>query len=165
MLKFILSTLLITSCFTANADDLMSPLTPVRSANDFTLDTPAGENLSLSDFKGKYVLVNFWAYWCSPCIKEFPEMQELYENINTDLEIIGIHAGPYTEEAAAFVKKFGITFPIVSDPDTSLKNWDVRALPISYLVDPEGNITHRAIGAKSWDVDEMNALMPNSGNF
>lgn len=92
-------------------------------------------------------------------------MQELYENINTDLEIIGIHAGPYTEEAAAFVKKFGITFPIVSDPDTSLKNWDVRALPISYLVDPEGNITHRAIGAKSWDVDEMNALMPNSGNF
>lgn len=161
MLKFILSILLITSCFTANADDLMSPLTPVKAANDFTLETPEGDSLSLSDFKGKYVLVNFWAHWCSPCIKEFPEMQELYESSNKDLEIIGIHAGPYTEQAAEFVKKFGITFPIVSDPDTSLKGWDVRALPISYLVNPEGKITHRAIGARTWDVDEMNALISN----
>tara|TARA_R110000787_G_scaffold55239_2_gene127653 strand:+ start:19525 stop:20022 length:498 start_codon:yes stop_codon:yes gene_type:complete len=165
MLKFILSTLLITSCFTAKADDLMSPVTPVKPASDFTLETPAGENLSLSDFKGKFVLVNFWAYWCSPCIKEFPEMQALYDSSHKDLEIIGIHAGPYNEQAAEFVNKFGITFPIVSDPDTSLKGWDVRALPISYLIDPEGNITHRAIGAKSWDVDEMNALISESANF
>lgn len=160
MLKFLISTLLLTLCLSANAKELMSPMTPVKSASDFTLQTPEGNSLSLSDFKGQYVLVNFWAYWCTPCIKEFPEMQALYEQqANNNLEIIGIHAGPYSEQAAEFVNQFGITFPVVSDPDTSMKGWDVPALPVSYLINPQGNVTHRAIGSRSWDVDEMNALL------
>lgn len=162
MLKFILSAVLITSSITANADELMTPLNPVKVANDFTLETSAGESLSLSDFQGKYVLVNFWAYWCTPCIKEFPDMQELYDQSDkSNFEIIAIHAGPYNEKAAEFIEKFGITFPVVSDPDTSLKGWDVPALPISYLIDPEGNIEYKAIGPRTWNVDEMNNLLSN----
>ena len=162
MLKFILSTFLLILFANANAGDLMTPVTPVKVANDFTLNTPDGESLSLRDFKGKYVLVNFWAYWCTPCIKEFPDMQELYDQSDkSNFEIIAIHAGPYNEQAAEFIEKFGITFPVVSDPDTSLKGWDVPALPISYLIDPEGNIEYKAIGPRTWNVDEMNNLLSN----
>jgi len=164
MRKFILSIVLITSSVTvgANANELMTPLSPVKVASGFTLDTPEGESLSLSDFKGKYVLVNFWAYWCTPCVKEFPDMQALYEQSDkSKFEIIAIHAGPYNEEAAEFIEKFGITFPVVSDPDTSLKGWDVPALPISYLIDPEGNIEYKAIGPRTWNADEMNNLLSN----
>lgn len=162
MLKSILFTVLITASITANAGELMTPLNPVKVANDFTLETAAGESLSLSDFQGKYVLVNFWAYWCTPCIKEFPDMQELYDQSDkSNFEIIAIHAGPYNEQAAEFIEKFGITFPVVSDPDTSLKGWDVPALPISYLIDPEGNIEYKAIGPRTWDLDEMNNLLSN----
>lgn len=87
-------------------------------------------------------------------------MQHLYEHVDKDkLEIIGIHAGPYNAEAAEVVKRFGISFPIVSDPDTSLKGWNIPALPTSYLIDPEGKLIYRAIGPRSWDVEQMKMLL------
>jgi len=160
MIKTILSTLLLSTSVLAANDVLMTEVNPVQKANDFTLQSSSGGPVTLSDYSGKYVLVNFWAHWCTPCIKEFPDMQELYEKVNTDkFEIIAIHAGPYNSEAEEFVEHFGITFPVVSDPDTSLKGWDVPALPISYLIDPEGNISYIAIGPRSWDVKEMNVLL------
>jgi len=159
MLKILFSLLLIVAS-PLSAKELMTAMTPVAPASNFTLETPAGTPLNLEDYAGKYVLVNFWAYWCSPCIKEFPDMQALYEQLgNEQFEIIAIHAGPYSKEAAGFVERFGITFPVVSDPDTSMAGWDVPALPVSYLVDPEGNITHQAIGARSWDADKLSALL------
>lgn len=165
MPKLILSIVMAFSCITANAKDLMTPVTPAMAASDFVLNTPDGTPLRLSEFKGKFVLVNFWANWCSPCIKEFPDMQALYQQVDTEqLEIIGIHAGPYNDDAAAFVEQFGITFPIVSDPDTSLKGWKVPALPTTYLVNPEGEIVYQAIGPRSWDVEQMKALLGHSSN-
>ncbi|WP_273150316.1 TlpA disulfide reductase family protein [Methylophaga thiooxydans] len=144
------------------AKELMLPITPQTPAEQFQLQTPQGESLGLDDFKGKYVLVNFWAHWCSPCIKEFPDMQRLYEQTDREsFEIIGIHAGPYSSEAAEFVTHFGITFPVVSDPDTSLKGWNVKALPMTYLVNPEGQLIYEAVGPREWDLQEMKALITN----
>lgn len=163
MLKLILTVVMAFSCLSVNAKDLMKPVEPVEVASDFTLKTPEGVDLSLSDFKGKFVLVNFWANWCSPCIKELPDMQALYEQVDRDkLEIIGIHAGEYNDAAAAFIKKYKISFPIVSDPDTSLKGWKVLALPTTYLVNPKGELIYQAIGPRSWDVKQMKALISQS---
>ena len=159
MLK-LLAPLLLAFSFTAVAGDLMSPVTPQETAQDFTLYSPEGETVSLSQFSGKHVLVNFWAHWCSPCIKEFPDMQKLYSQAsNNDFEIIAIHAGPYNDEAAQFVKHFNITFPVVSDPDTSLKGWDIPALPMSYLISPDGQIIYKAMGPRTWDYEQMLALI------
>lgn len=158
MFKVLLPALLLSASI-VSANDLMTPM-ELEDAQNFTLVTPTGEELSLDDYSGKYVLVNFWAHWCSPCIKEFPDMQELYETVDkSKLEIIGIHAGPYNNEAAEFVKHFGITFPIVSDPDTSLKGWEVPALPMTYLVNPEGKLAYKAIGPRDWDYEQMNVLI------
>lgn len=158
MLKIILTSLLL-SVSSVSANGLMTPLDQ-KIAEDFTLMTPSGDDLSLSQYSGKYVLVNFWAHWCSPCIKEFPDMQNLYEKVDkSKFEIIAIHAGPYNAEAAEFVEHFGITFPVVSDPDTSLKGWDVPALPMTYLVSPEGKLAYKAIGPRTWDYEQMNMLI------
>ncbi len=163
MLKLIFTIIMAVSCLSVNAKELMKPVEPVEVAADFTLKTPEGTDLSLSDFKGKFVLVNFWANWCSPCIKELPDMQELYDQVSRDeLEIIGIHAGAYNEAAAEFIKKYEITFPIVSDPDTSIKGWKVLALPTTYLVNPKGELIYQAIGPRSWDVEQMKALISQS---
>ncbi len=162
MLKTAISTLLLsTSVFAAN-DVLMTEVSPATKANDFTLQSPSGNAISLSDYSGKYVLVNFWAHWCSPCIKEFPDMQKLYDQSDkSNFEIIAIHAGPYNEEAAKFVQHFGISFPVVSDPETNLKGWDVPVLPMTYLVDPSGNVVYKALGPREWNFDEIQPLLSN----
>lgn len=159
MLKTLFLSLLLTVT-SLSAQELMTVVKEDKAASDFTLKTPEGNDLSLSDYAGKYVLINFWAYWCSPCLKEFPDMQKLYENVDKDkFEIIGIHAGPYNSEAADFVNHFGITFPIVSDPDTSLKGWDIPALPMTYLINPDGKVVYQAIGPRTWDLDQMRLLI------
>jgi len=83
MLKILFSLLLIVAS-PLSAKELMTAMTPVAPASNFTLETPAGTPLNLEDYAGKYVLVNFWAYWCSPCIKEFPDMQALYEQLGNE---------------------------------------------------------------------------------
>lgn len=162
MKNLLFSTLLLsTSVFAAN-DVLMTEVTPAEKAGNFTLMSPSGAPVSLSDYSGKYILVNFWAHWCSPCIKEFPDMQKLYEESDkSNFEIIAIHAGPYNAEAAKFVEHFGISFPVVSDPDTSLKGWDVPVLPMSYLIDPAGNVVYKAMGPREWNVKDIQPLLSN----
>lgn len=161
MIKIIITSLLLsTSVFAANNEVLMTKVSPAIKATDFILQSPLGNPISLSDYSGKYVLVNFWAHWCPPCIKEFPDMQTLYEQSDkSQFEIIAIHVGPYNTEAANFVERFGVSFPIVSDPETKLKGWDVPALPITYLVDPLGNIVYKAIGPREWNFDAINSLI------
>lgn len=146
----------------ADSDLIMTEVNPAKAASDFTLQSPSGNLISLSDYLGKYVLVNFWAHWCSPCIKEFPDMQKLYDQSDkSKFEIIAIHAGPYNEEAANFIKHFEINFPVVSDPDTKLKGWDVPALPMTYLIDPLGNIVYKAIGPREWNFNKLQPLLTN----
>tara|TARA_R110001606_G_C15388707_1_gene651239 strand:- start:20 stop:553 length:534 start_codon:yes stop_codon:yes gene_type:complete len=161
MNKIICFLLLISSSVIATAQEaLMIPVTPSQQAIDFTLPTPNGKMINLSDYQGKYVLINFWANWCSPCIKEFPDMQKLYEQSDKDtFEIIGIHAGPYNEQAAELVSHFNISFTIVSDDDTSLKGWDVPALPMSYLISPQGDIIFKSLGPREWNASNMQALI------
>ncbi len=148
----------------ANASPIqMTAVKQVKQAPDFTLNNAQGKPLSLSDFKGKYVLVNFWAHWCPPCIKEFPSMQTLYEQLNDqDFEIIAIHAGEFADDLDDFLSKAGTTFPVVEDANTSLGGWDVPALPTTYLVDPNGNIIYKAIGPREWDAKAIKKLFINT---
>jgi peroxiredoxin len=154
---------LLSSSVLAAQESLMTAISPNQKANDFTLTSPGGQMISLSDYRGKYVLINFWAHWCSPCIKEFPAMQKLYEEADKDnFEIIGIHAGSFNEQAAEFVSHFKISFPIVVDADTSLKGWDVPALPMTYLINPQGEIIFKALGPREWNYEELQTYMGSS---
>jgi peroxiredoxin len=163
MKKILCYLLLLSSSVVVAQESLMDTILPSEKANDFTLTTPDGQLISLSDYRGKYVLVNFWAHWCSPCIKEFPAMQKLYDEADKDnFEIIGIHAGSFNEQAAEFVSHFKISFPIVVDADTSLKGWDVPALPMTYLINPQGEMIFKALGPREWNYEELQTLISSS---
>jgi peroxiredoxin len=112
-------------------------------APDFTLLTLDGETVRLSDFKGKPVLINFWATWCGPCRAEFPDFQKASVDNADNLVIIGINntSTDQKEQVPAFVKEFGITYPIVLDEsgDTA-KAYGILGLPTSIFIDRNGNV-------------------------
>jgi len=120
-------------------------------APDFTLETLAGEEVSLSDFRGeKKVMVNFWATWCPPCRAEMPDMQEMYEE-HDDIEILAVNlteTESSVEQVDVFADDFGLTFPILLDHDVAIADvYDIQPVPTSYMIDTEGRVQSIALGA------------------
>jgi peroxiredoxin len=111
-------------------------------ALDFTLQTPGGERVSLSDYRGSVVLVNFWASWCPPCNEEMPDLQSYYaDHRDEGFVLIGVNVKENAEAATAFVETYDVTFPVVLDRDAGVAGtYGVTGLPASYFVDPEGRL-------------------------
>ncbi len=111
-------------------------------APDFTLQTLDGESVSLSDYRGKLVMINFWASWCPPCNSEMPDLQRYYEqHQDDDFIILGVNYQDTPDKVQAFVEKYGVTFPILLDSDGRVANlFGVQGLPTSFFVDKEGNV-------------------------
>lgn len=130
-----------------------SGITKGELAPDFQLKTLNGETVSLSDYRGKPVFINFWATWCPPCRAEMPDMQELYEK--KDIEILAVNltsTEPSQEDVSKFVEDYGLTFPIVLDENSSVsETYEVYAYPTSYLVDSNGHIQFISIGAMNYE--------------
>jgi len=128
-------------------------------APGFTLEMVGGGNVvNLSDYKGKVVLLNFWASWCFPCRKEMPSMQELYQIFkDRNFEILAVNLDKFgKEKVLSFVSNYGLTFPILLDEDmkTAL-SYEVRNIPTSYIIDKEGIIKEKIIGEKHWTEPEI----------
>jgi len=158
----LLALLISISSAVANAEPMMFPMKDRPTAKNFTLPDVNGQATSLSDYQGKYVLVNFWADWCSPCVKEFPAMQTMYDTLkadNIDFEIIAIHAGPVSNDIENFLEQVNVNFKVVLDDTASLKGWKVPGLPMSYLVNPDGELVYQALGAKDWEGITMKKLI------
>ncbi len=115
-------------------------------AHDFTLMALTGETVSLSDYRGKWVLVNFWATWCPPCVKEMPYLQKIAGTRN-NIVVVGINLKESTETVAKFAADYNITFPVLFNPDdTTLRVYQARSLPRTFVITPDGNIALRVIG-------------------
>ncbi|MBV7328718.1 TlpA family protein disulfide reductase [Chloroflexi bacterium TSY] len=124
-----------------------SATTAADLATNFTMQTLSGEELSLVDLRGQFVLVNFWATWCVPCRKEMPYFQALADEHSEELVVLGINMREDAERIQPFVDEMGITFPILLDPPNDLLlEHNVRGLPVSYVVGPDGTIVYRRIG-------------------
>jgi len=148
------------SLATFAADGLMGKIENPESAVNFSLTDLQGNEVSLADFKCKYVLINFWAQWCGPCVKEMPDMEVMYKDLQgQDFEIIAIHAGPVDQNVEQFLADKNISFTVVVDEKTNVQGWKVPVLPMSYLVSPEGMLTHKAHGAIEWNAAAMLSLM------
>ena len=129
-------------------------------AHEFSLPALDGSRHALSDFRGDYVLVNFWAGWCSPCIRELPSMQRTYTAMKgRNFEIIAIHVGPETADMLALLKRFEISFPVLVDAELALSSWNVKGLPASFLLDPEGRVIYKATGPIEWDEPAQRELL------
>ena len=113
-------------------------------APDFQLQTLDGQAVSLSDFRGRPVLLNFWATWCGPCRIEMPHFQAVYADPGwraSGLEILAVNVGEPPERAQAFVDENGLTFPVLLDTEqTTARAYNLRVFPTSFFIDESGII-------------------------
>ena len=132
-----------------------TPKFPVK-ALAFSGKTPDGRTIKLSDYKGKVLFLNFWATWCLPCLEEMPAMNRL--NLKMQDKPFAMLAVNLVEEEAR-VKKFLVdktfSFELLLDPDGLVStDYAVANIPLTYILNQQGFIIHRALGPRRWDSDE-----------
>jgi thiol-disulfide isomerase/thioredoxin len=117
-------------------------------AFDFTLKTLDGQDITLSQLKGKVVLLDFWATWCAPCRESIPHFIQLYKDYRGNgFEMIGMSVDKGDEEGVRrFIQSMEIPYPTVIVPEEVVRNYRVAAIPTTFLIDKEGKIRERIIG-------------------
>lgn len=126
-------------------------------APDFTLNDVQGKPVSLADFRGRVLVINFWATWCPSCRKEMPSLERAAEWLKQyDAALIGVNVGEGLKQVNRYLAEEPVDFPILLDPDMKMSTeWDATRLPVTYVVDPEGRIVYRALGSREWDAPEL----------
>ncbi len=121
-------------------------------APDFTLPNLQGEKVNLKDFRGKLLMLNFWASWCVSCREEMPAMERLYQRYkNQGFVILGVNVKDDKKSALSFVRELKITFPIAFDPNGEVGLlYGAWGLPATYLIDAKGIALARAWGLADW---------------
>jgi peroxiredoxin len=123
------------------------------AAPDFQLQLLTGEQVKLSDYLGKRVMVNFWATWCPPCQAEMPDMEKFYQS--KDVVILAVNltqTEPNTQQVQDFVNDFKLTFPILLDKKIKVATtYQIRPIPTSFMIDSNGIIQHKAFGPMTYD--------------
>lgn len=138
--------------FQPAGEDVRSGVEVGQPAPDFMLDTLDGSEVSLADYEGQPVLINFWASWCPPCRLEMPALVSAYETHKDKgfvILAIDLTFQDALPDVEAFVKEFGMTFPVLLDYDGTVTNERYRllGLPMSVFVNREGVVTRTHIGA------------------
>ncbi len=120
---------------------------------DFTLADLSGKKGALKDFRGKLVLLNFWATWCLPCREEMPAMERLYQQYKSKgFTILAVDVKDNPKDAVAFLKELKITYPVMLDPDGEVGLlYGAWGLPATYLIGPKGEGLARMWGPAQWD--------------
>ena len=119
--------------------------------------TIEGVPFSLTQLRGKVVLVNFWATWCEPCVTEMPSLQRLRDELAAsgfDVLAVNYQEGP--ARINGFTQKMKLNLPVVRDTDGSVaRNWGARIFPARFLLDRNGNIRYAISGAADWTSPKM----------
>lgn len=148
LVLLIAATILVAPGYARTLQKLDAP----HMAPGFELPSIDGGSKRFEDYRGRYLLVNFWAVWCAPCRAEMPAMERLYEKYaGDDFEVLAIHVGPSTAGAKRYAESQGLKFPILVDEEMALSDWAVKGLPTTYLIDPQGRIVAQTVGELQWD--------------
>lgn len=131
-------------------------------APNFQLRDLAGNVVSLSQLRGKVVLLNFWATWCGPCRVEMPAMEQLYRTFpRREFEILAVSTDPQGAAVTRpFQQEMGFTFPILHDSEYRVGlTYGARTLPMTFMLDRQGVIRQKIFGARDWDSPEARELI------
>lgn len=117
-------------------------------ARDFTLTTFDGEELRLSDLRGRHVMVDFWSSWCPPCIEEAPALADAYDRYRSQgVEFVGVAVWDVAEEAERFAEESGAGYPAGVDTRGVIGvDYGLTGIPEKYFIDPEGRIVRKYVG-------------------
>jgi cytochrome c biogenesis protein CcmG/thiol:disulfide interchange protein DsbE len=134
----------------AESAGTLEPYTETRPTPELNLADTRGEMYRLEDYRGKVVLVNFWASWCPPCRSEMPAMQQVYDDFREEGFIVLAVNSTHQDnlgDAISFAQVHKLSFPILLDRDGSAgRSYDVRSLPTSFFIDRDGIIQDVVVG-------------------
>ncbi|HEX4886111.1 MAG TPA: TlpA disulfide reductase family protein, partial [Casimicrobiaceae bacterium] len=130
-------------------DDAPAPALELRDLD--------GHPVRLDAYRGRTVLVNFWATWCAPCVVEMPSMARLREALRAEgFEVLAVNVQENVARIRPFVERLGLDFPVLRDHDGSVRRaWDVTVFPSTFVVDPSGRIALVAVGELDWDAPDV----------
>jgi thiol-disulfide isomerase/thioredoxin len=134
------------------------PASQTTPAPAISLADPAGNTLELSDFRGKLLLVNLWATWCEPCLREMPSLERLQSRLGDRIAVIAVSEDRGGSKAVEpFIAKLGLkSIKTYLDPKSAVGHaFEVRGLPTSFLIDREGRVLGRVEGRAEWDSPKM----------
>jgi len=136
--------------------------TPV-DAPDFTLENMDGDKLSLSDFHGQVIMLNFWATWCPPCRREMPSMESIYKDLGKDgFVVLAVNEFEDPDHVFAYTGQLSVdpTFPVLFDRDSSVSQlYGVKGLPTTVIIDKQGKMVYRAVGGRDFDHPEVRDII------
>lgn len=143
----------------------------VTASSAVAADTGAAETLSpiplmqldatpgsLADFSGRVVVVNVWATWCEPCVREMPSLARLARRYaDRPLTVVAVSAGDTRDSVRAFLARNPVDVKILLAPErrTLLRAWRIRALPSTFVLDTSGHVRHRFVGERDWEADDV----------
>ena len=135
----------------------LHPVKGQPAAPDFELKDIDDNVHRLSDYRGKVVIVNFWATWCPPCRFELPSMEKLWQAVREkQVVMLAINVGEDADTIFTFTSDYPVTFPLLMDRDSSVTQaYPVLGIPTSFIVDPQGRVVYRAVGTREWDDKEI----------
>lgn len=138
-------------------------------ADNFSLPDMQGTKHQLDEFRGKFVLVNFWAMSCNICKSEMTTLQSAYELIDRDdLAIVSIHAGNSYDGIEEVLKLNKVSYTVLFDTALQLGEWGIPILPTTFIVDPDGKIRYRAVGTRVWNspfmIDFLQSLLDSNAS-
>lgn len=135
----------------------LPPVAKPFTAYNFKLRDIDGKEYRLSDYRGKLVVLNFWATWCPPCREEMPSMNRAHKKLaNDNVVILAVNVGEDEDTIFEFTGNYPVDFPLLMDRSGEvIKQYPVMGLPTTYIISPTGIVTHRTVGGRAWDNEQL----------
>lgn len=140
----------------------------VQTAPNFTLTDLNGKTVSLSDYKGKNIYINFWASWCGPCRLEMPDIEKIYQAYkDKELIILAVNIGESKDKVKAFMNVNELNFPVLLDTEgKAAKIYKVSSIPVSLFINKEGVVVGKQVGLMNYNhmesyIKELNNVSAN----
>ena len=140
-----------------------APLDTGSRAPDYEAFSLTGDTVALSSYRGDVVVLNIWATWCRPCVKEMPDLEGMHRELGDEgVRVVGVSVdapsggfgslGRRGGDVRAFVEQLGLTFDILHDPSGRIQSvYQTNGLPTTFIIDREGRIHRRILGPRAWD--------------